>query len=275
MESMWSPATWIQYRSLWRRITEFATRENLPMNDHTMSLFIHHLPVTLSSKHTYARTCINILNRLNQPHDVLTMYDKALKSSGAEIPTHQAEPMLYDDLVRILPRVRPLMAYGLMLAWKTASRWDEIARLQHKSVLQTNDDEIVLYFGSETKTSRATPFRPELFCVIRGRWTHELALFLRERMKLVPEGSPLIMIPTAEVTSTLATYGYSAHSLKRGALSHVLAHLPEGSPLFTKMGLLAKHANSVPGISSITLRYMEQQVQTARQLETGALTSLL
>lgn len=275
MEAMWSEATWVQYRSLWRRLQEFAASQGRSADDGTMVLFIQHLPITTASKHTYARTCINILNRMGHPHPLLTMYDKGLRSSGGEIPLHQAEPMRHGDLLHILPSLPPLMAQGLMLAWKTASRWDEIARLQRTSVLQITEDEIVLYFGAETKTSRTSPFRPELFCVVRGPWTKELGQFLRQRMQTVQPGLPLIPVQTAAVTLALAPYGYSAHSIKRGALSHVMAALPEGSPHFHILSLLAKHARSAPAVTSVTLRYVEQQVLTARQLGTGLLTSLL
>eukprot|EP00796_Vickermania_ingenoplastis_P000968 gene967-biopygen798 len=103
-----------------------------------------------------------------------------------------------------------------MLAWKSASQWDEIARLTPHIFLQSHNPlEIIIYFGSETKSSRT---RPDLFIVIRGAFTRELQAFLRPRLPATPLHQPLFPRPTASIRGMLEPWGYSAHSTKQRGL---------------------------------------------------------
>ncbi|KAJ9437229.1 hypothetical protein DIPPA_22446 [Diplonema papillatum] len=64
---------------------------------------------------------------------------------------------------------------------------------------------------------------------------------------------------------------YSAHSVKRGAVDHLMAAKAGGAPFPAHLiSRLAKHANEVdPTVSDMTIRYTTDSVALARVLQTG------
>ncbi|KAK7198968.1 hypothetical protein NESM_000864200 [Novymonas esmeraldas] len=275
LQAIWSTTTWSQMRSLWTRLTSFATINDMPVDDHTAVMFVHAMQVTVQTKHTYARHLINVFRKLGVQHQELTLMDTALRANGALMPLHQARPMTKTDMITICRQSDNTTRYLLLLAWKTASRWDEVQRLQPRSLLSVEDNEIVVYFGAETKTTRTRPFRPDLFVVIRGDGTAAMAAFLRTARLGKRMEEPLFNYPTPRIREVLLPYGYSAHSIKRGAILHVLQVLPEESPLLSIVPLLGKHAPHFPVLGDLTVRYSAEQVTVARHLGTGSLTALL
>ncbi|KAK7201559.1 hypothetical protein NESM_000220200 [Novymonas esmeraldas] len=275
MEGLWSSNTWSQMRSLWTRFSLFRDLYDMPLDQHAAALFVHSLSVSVQTKHTYARNLINIFRKLQISHAELTLMDTVLRARGALIPMQQARAMTRVDLLGICQVIGLPVSSWLILAWKTASRWDEIARLQADSFLSVTETEIVVYFGTETKTSRTKPFRPDLYCVIRGDGTPTLARTIAQKIRSTQKGEPLFPMSTARLRELLTPHGYSAHSVKRGAIMHLLSVLPEASPLLQLIPLIAKHAPQYPVLGSMTARYIEDQVMIARHLGTGQLTSLL
>ncbi|KAJ9436894.1 hypothetical protein DIPPA_24129 [Diplonema papillatum] len=70
---------------------------------------------------------------------------------------------------------------------------------------------------------------------------------------------------------------YSAHSVKRGAVDHLMAAKAGGAPFPAHLiSRLAKHANEVdPTVSDMTIRYTTDSVALARVLQTGEVTMFL
>lgn len=277
VQKIWSTNTWKMMKSLWNRFVAFGQVAELPLDQHSAALFVNSMSVSMQTKHTYTRNLINVFRKLNKPHGELTLLDTALRAQGALIPLHQALPIPRHDVLRIYTSIDLNARMQLMLAWKTASRWDEIQRLTKNSILLNTRTEIVLYFWQETKGSRTQPFRPDLFVVIRGLFTVELSDYLcRALGQTRTVDTPLFHIPTEKIREILEPWGFSAHSLKRGAILHLLTHLPEGSPHLGLIPLLGKHAPHYPVFQDLTIRYgTEAQVEIARHLGTGILTALL
>lgn len=262
-------------RSLWTRLQLFLEMNELPLDDANGALFIHSLDVSVQAKHTYARNLANVFRKRGLPHMALTLFGTALKSRGALVPLHQARPMTKADLLRICRHLADLPARLLLLAWKTASRWDEVQRLKSSSFLFVSPQEIIIYFGQVTKTSRVAPFRPDLLCVVRGDGTQQLESFIREARHTKLKDEPLFPFETQKIRELLLPYNYSAHSIKRGAIMHLLNILPEGSHLLNIVPLLGKHAPNYPVLGDLTVRYSQEQTVVARHLGTGLLTCLL
>jgi len=191
------------------------------------------------------------------------------------MPTQQAPPMTRTDIVKICRATTNPVRLMLMLAWKTASRWSDIARLQKKSFLQITPEEIIIFFGRETKTSRQDPFRPDLYAVIRGDGTRTMAGQLQALCAGKRASDVLFHTPTDEAREILMPFGYTAHSIKRGAILHLLKTFPEGDPRISLIALLGKQAPHYPVLGSITVRYAGEQIEMARHLGTGLLTSML
>lgn len=275
MGNMWSNTTWMQMRSLWARLNLFCDEYNLARNEMSCILFVHSLSVTPSTKHTYVRYLINIYRKMGWSYSQLALYDSALRSTGALFPSTQAVPLTRADVENISATQPQVTGIALKLAWKTASRWNDISRLTSASVLLNTPTEVILYFGSATKTSRQNPFRPDLFVVIQGRWTEEISLYLRQRLPTVGKGLPLFPISTEAMTDVLRPFGFRAHSIKRGAIEHLFQVLPTGDQRMSLIPLLAKHGPAFGPLRELTIRYVSDQVAMARHLGTGLLTSML
>lgn len=280
ISKIWSHTTWKQYSSLWRRFLlfiELTGEDELSVGDHAAALFVCALEVSIQTKHTYARNFITIFRKLGWPHVELSLLDLAMKSQGALIPMHQARPMTKRDVDLIFRSIERPYNFLVLLAWKTASRWDEITRLTKESFLPTDRmDEILIYFGTDTKTSKGKPFRPDMYAVIRGEHTDTLRSFLNPYLRQARANEPLFPFPTAKIRDILEAWNFSAHSMKRGAILHLLHVLPEGSPHLHLLPLLAKHAPHHPVLQDLEIRYgSEHQAGIARHLGTGILTSLL
>lgn len=169
----------------------------LEFGDHSAALFVNAMQVWNQTKHTYVRNFVTIFRKLGWTHPELTLLGTALRSQGSLIPQHQARPMSRSDVDLLFRSLKHPFNLLVVLAWKTASRWDDIIRLTKESFIPTNmEDEIIIYFGMDTKTSRGRPFRPDMYAVIRGDYTPQLRAFLGPVLLRAPPHQPLFPYPT-------------------------------------------------------------------------------
>ncbi|KAJ9462843.1 hypothetical protein DIPPA_20578 [Diplonema papillatum] len=70
---------------------------------------------------------------------------------------------------------------------------------------------------------------------------------------------------------------FSAHSIKRGAVDHLMEAKAGGAPFPAHLiSRLAKHANDVdPTVADMTVRYVSNSVALARVLQTAEVTAFL
>ncbi len=68
--------------------------------------------------------------------------------------------------------------------------------------------------------------------------------------------------------------GYSAHSIKHGAMAHLVRLGAQGLVSVEQLELIAKHKKASQ-IAPTTVRYLQDKVATARFLGTQAVTRLL
>ena len=114
---------------------------------------------------------------VHQTHDFDTntgihaqMLAKTLVRAGAMIPTHQACPITKDQIQYLLPKMTPLMEIVMLVAYKTASRAGEVAKMRRRDVIILRPDRIIIDWGQRTKATRSQPYRPDTFTVIEGTY---------------------------------------------------------------------------------------------------------
>eukprot|EP00331_Platyophrya_macrostoma_P009653 CAMPEP_0176416590 /NCGR_PEP_ID=MMETSP0127-20121128/6429_1 /TAXON_ID=938130 /ORGANISM="Platyophrya macrostoma, Strain WH" /LENGTH=96 /DNA_ID=CAMNT_0017796679 /DNA_START=69 /DNA_END=355 /DNA_ORIENTATION=- len=87
----------------------------------------------------------------------------------------------------------------MTVCWKTASRWDEITRLQWpQSFLSASPEEIIIDWGQATKSSRLDPHRAARFVVVVCPSTAEIF----DLLSRLPPG-PITSVTTSALTRAL------------------------------------------------------------------------
>lgn len=284
IKGMWAVSTWSTYARLWREMHEFIARNNLQAAsmDDNITTFVESKRRTCipSTRLTYTKALVAIAHRLGERTYLTGMYQTGLRALGAEVATNQAPPLRSEHLQAVQLRLREqrngdraLAAF--YIAWKSASRWDEISRLTGASFVHISTDEIIVHWGSETKASRLNPNRSDSLVVIKNtdgnpRWIVDLL------QKLEPD-ELLTTWPTDRMAAFLRTIDsrLSAHSIKAGALAVLLQALEHNLVTWEIVQRIAKHRIAAD-VSSTTIGYVKRNLVTlARALQTSKATSLL
>ncbi|KAK7198839.1 hypothetical protein NESM_000849900 [Novymonas esmeraldas] len=116
-----------------------------------------------------------------------------------------------------------------------------------------------------------------MLAAIRGELTDTIAEYLNRRLgsRRMAKDTRFFPYPTQEIRELLRPAGYKAHSVKRGALTHVTQQMVNTSLPLHLVGVLARHASSTINIAPVTLRYLQDVRAAARLIGTGNLTALL
>ncbi|KAJ9441252.1 hypothetical protein DIPPA_03470 [Diplonema papillatum] len=199
----------------------------------------------------------------------------ALRNSGAAVPHAQAMPVDRATLVQWAMAQTPAVRMCALLAWKTASRWAEVAALSSKQFLLVTPEEIVIDWEQTPKGRRRNPFKPSRFAVIVGSLTSALA-------EMFQASAPFDKLCSLTTTGLDAMWArspemrrYSAHSIKRGAVTYLFGLIAKGVPIpLCIVDRLAKHeeVGGQEAISGTTIRYGGDLLALARVLETAKAT---
>ena len=227
---------------------------------------------------SYAKSLSAVMGRIGIENGPLLSLAAALRANGAAIPLEQATPMTSFDLVD-WARGQDLKTHlAMLVCWKTASRWGETAALSRDQFISVSPSEIIIDWFRTPKGRRANPYSPSRWTVIKGNHTEEIKILL----DAMGEFKKLHPWDTSKLVKTFQQDGrmkrYTAHSIKRGAISHLLEVLASDQE---QQGLteglisrLAKHAG-VSALSDTTLRYGGNPIAMARALKIGDVTCLL
>jgi hypothetical protein len=202
----------------------------------------------------------------------LKLQRRSLLGMGALTPIKQATPILRTFLDH--PDLCPHRLAAL-IAWKTASRWDEVLRLSRSSCTilpetVTDPARILIDWDNRTKASRTNPHRASRWTIIEGPFTDEISAKL---LPLEPT-APITLLSTAEIDRILLPHGYSAHSFKAGAMNHITRQLPPGQDSEVLLARLAKHQHPLDP-TAVTLGCIRDHLALALTLGTKRATRLL
>lgn len=224
---------------------------------------------------TYSRTMAALFPTMMGRR--MHVYQQALKKAGGTKPTNQVDPLTKAEFYQWLLLLPPQHQPGVWLAWKTASRWDDIAQLVREDVTVDSAKGCVIDFADKTKMSVTQPFRPDILVYVEDSSPH-----MRRFQQHVQSLQPLQRITTltTENIRHILQQQYprkrmGAHSIKRGAVQYLMEMAALGTIPPYLVAQLAKHQNSMVPLQQTTVRYVSNRTLTARALRSQEATRLL
>jgi len=290
---IWAESTWQSRSNLLLRFMEFLKRKDSHPDlclDARLVLWVKDLkrnnkPLKWSTKNKYLKEIRSLLNRMGITDLFVTdLSVKATAVKMAEETIKQATPVTKQQMKVIKARCRndTRLRLSLWLAWKTASRIDDIANLTKKSfhTKKTKVNEIVIEWGTKTKTTRRNPFRPTGFTVVLEEEDPRQIKILKRILKRLKFNEKLCPKTSRQVYDWLKldprTSSLSCHSFKRGAVNHLTDQVDAGNLKDARLiPLLSKHVDNLHQYPQATIRYISNRVPLARMFRTQDATKLL
>ena len=278
MLHMWAGSTWASYGSVWGRYLEYCLEHGLePEESQNGCLWVVSTvgtteKVSLQGQHQYAKTLSAVFGRLGWHCRYLSMMAAGMRNQGALIPIHQALAITLAELRILLADKRLATVHlGLMLAWSSASRWDDIVNLTRSMFIYVAVSRLIISWSDQTKTTKGDPFRSSAYVVLEGSFTSAIFASLPQD----PQDN-ITAHTTAQLDRLLKKCGYqwSGHSFKRGAANHLVRQAAEGRFDLALLPQLLKH-KSATDFNSCTIRYVGDHVSLALALRTAEATRLL
>jgi hypothetical protein len=272
-----------QRRQLVERWLHFTTSNGLEMSDESAVLFILAVPeLSVQTQLAYAKAMSGTFRHLGWERQELLTLCTALRAHGAEIPARQAYSVPKNEMLQLAAyfrQQRQLMEeLTVLIAWKSASRWGEVARLEVRDFLLVTPQEVIIAWGTLPKGRRSNPFKPSMFTVIVGDLTERIASLIGS----APREQPFCPIDTQALDAMTRRLPpplsqITGHSFKKGAATHVVEMVATTGVQMDprKLSLLLKHELTADLISASTLRYPQAGVGLARWLGTAEVTVLL
>lgn len=293
---MWASSTWKTNSSLLQRL-RLHVAAHPQLSPLPMSLQVADFLASMkgrvqeSTRHSYGKTLRAMARRVGATTAVLDLQLKGIAASATTRTPKQAPPCSFANLHTIFERAwreselpnsqlrrLPLILY---VVWKTASRWGDLQQLTKKSFLTqgTAPAEIVVEWGSGTKTTRFQPYIPSGWTMINEEKHPMMMQQLKNELRKMKKGEKFCTISTERIRRWLradpATARLTAHSFKRGALQVLVDHAVAGELDPRLIPLIAKHKDDLHGFPSSTLRYVASKVSLAKMLGSGKATRLL
>ena len=235
------------------------------------------------SRYKYAKTLRTLLRALGeQPTPTMDNYITALGIEAQQFAPKHARPLSRAQAIQLIgaePDAREKLA--IWLAWKTASRWDEIFHLSSKSILKGGrDDQLILsWIPTGTKSSRKKRFLLRAMSVVEDCDARRITAAKKIINNLAP-GERL----TARTTSQMAQrmqkilgteaeddLVFGGHSFKQGALREAASIVEEKALKPSLLSLLARHKHS-DQLPESTVRYLHNSPNLIAATGLGKLT---
>ena len=279
IRNAWADSTLAQRSNLHQRLRQFCNTNNLNLEDTVdwaIPMFLQSLDVAPSTKLTYSKTLLAIFHQQGIATPIANLFQSGLRVASCTTPTQQATPASPSQINKLLLQAHrsdnlKLLA-AIFLAWKTASRWDDVRNIIGTSVVQADQEQIIIEWGTRTKTTRKEPHRASNWTVVHH--DQEMTLVARQLRLLQPQ-EQLIEWTTQQLVQwthrALQQQDLTAHSFKRGAVDHLMKCAAANQVDVSKIPLLAKHKWQ-EWLPATTIRYSTDPVAMALALQTQELT---
>ena len=136
VRKMWAVSTIDQRKRLWSRYVRWVTDRSLPMDANSAVLFVTATGAKSQSLLNYAKALSGIMKHLGMENQPLRSLQVALRADGATVPESQATPIPREILEEWCQTQELGVSTAVMVAWKTMSRWGEVAALSSGSFIQ-------------------------------------------------------------------------------------------------------------------------------------------
>ena len=280
IRQIWANSTWANRISLVNRLETFRRQhpELQPNNDTALDwsiiLFVESTQTIPSSKLTYVKHLMALYKRQEHQLPICSIYSTALRGLGS-IPMHPSHINIDRMIMRASVESVHLQT-AIFIAWKTASRWDEISRLTKESFIHVADDEIIVEWMNNTKTTRLDPWRSSTWTVIHhpAPMTH----YVETINSLQPEETLTPFSTTQFVDwmqKDMQTRHLTAQSIKRGALTLLVQFVLANQLDIALIPRMAKHKLAVDILPATTFRYLDDKISLARMMKTQLASILL
>lgn len=312
-----SQDTWAGLRVVFNQVRRFAEMNALPLSVVTGVHYlseISHLPRDDGGKEqlkrSYLRTWLRqwkmVVERLSlwakdpvesrAERQLLTFLQRGLKHEGLGEATDKALPVMKATIMKNLHLLPELLQAGIWLAFKTASRWDEMTTLTRSDILYLNHSEMCIAFW---RTKARQDNRADHFVIVADNQQQQLTWFRRIIAKHVPSAAHEQPIWEAWSTEAIDDYlrewpvemhdqlqtlhsrqniraRYTAHSIKAGALQLGIKAVAEKKITPQQLSALAKHQHPLGQIiAPMTVGYIRDAVLVARATGSADVTVLL
>lgn len=290
---MLAKATWTVRASIYKQFQKFLnssdSRPDLPL-DMRASLFILKEKNKLknSSKLQYAKMLKGMARFVGLSETpTLDMCIRSLRVATAKDTIKQAELITPEQQEHLLNRAfhkSPRLWLSIYMVIKTCSRWGDIATLTkdnfviHHTHLEPN--EILIQWGTGTKTSRTNPFRATGFVVLREDNHRDQIVQLKAEIRKLKKDELFCPKSTQKMTKWLqkdkVTAKLTCHSFKRTSLNKLMEFAMAGQLAPTIVPLMAKHQDkNLQHFPESTIRYIANKVALAKMFKTQEATRLL
>jgi hypothetical protein len=276
--------TWRAYGRTFAEIETFLQHHALHLNGHSVSLWLvslvndHHRKIGISTIYNYAKQISAICHRDPDFEDgPLMRVLRILRNMGGALADSPAVPVTKEEVYGMLedkhiPHADRMLIY---IGWKMAARAADLRALHLPDCVWVIEQDRPLWVARWIPSSRQGPGHgrlkaargiPKAIVVDFAERTQEAAHFLRGRVWLTSKSTEQIAALMQRIRPQL-----SAHSIKRGALHHLLQHPDIALDLLTRV---ARHRHPAWELPIHTTGYLPP-VQLALRLDTQKATRLL
>lgn len=234
-------------------------------------MFLEWLSIGISppTLRTYALTFFALFPHLKS-QDSIAWLRSLTHFYGANVPTHQANPLTVAELQELLSTLPPDPKWAVWLAWKTASRWADVFSLTPDDFSLVEPNVILVSFKDKTKGSHDRPFRPDLLVLVEDPLVPQFMAWIQHQKCLTTTTTTQL----SRLMKSLLDRHVTAHSIKRGVLNFLASLVADGHLPLTILPQMAKHA--IPwALPEKTVRYLSNKPAIAKMMGSQAATRLI
>ena len=214
VQSVWARSTWANRIALWERWRNYHATHQMVSTDASMTAFVETRQVLPQTKFQYARELAALAARFRMPDQILRLYIHGQQARWAAVPLRQAVPATRLQIARLMSLLQPRDATAVFLAWKSASRWNDVQQLCRENFVKCDDQAIIIRWGV-TKTTRRQPYQPHQYTVVIDQ---NMSRHVNTIRRLRPRES-LTKLSTQQLVERMKSdpelSALGAHSIKR------------------------------------------------------------
>ena len=271
LSKAFAPSTFARHSYLTRCFGTFLAHTELQPDQHSALMFLEWLSIgiTIPTLRTYAVTFLSLYPHLKSM-DSQVWLRSLTHFYGANVPSRQASPLTVAELQELLTHLPTDPKWAVWLAWKTASRWADVANLTPDDFTLVELNVLLVSFKDKTKGSHDRPFRPDLLVLVEDPMVPQFMAWMRLQNSLTTKTTVQLSRLMQEILARHVT----AHSIKRGVLNFLATLVADGQLPVHIIPQLAKHA--VPwALPEKTVRYLSDKPAIAKMMGSREATKLI